>query len=95
MSKVLSTFQGREASENAAKSYERVIVLLKQARTSAGLKQYEVADALGVEKTGISRLESGTYSLSVEKLFVLCELYDIDPEKVIRNALTDFNDLSR
>ena len=46
----------------------RIGSLVLKWRTSAGLSQAALADALGTQQTTVSKLESGTYRLGVSQL---------------------------
>lgn len=46
-------------------------------REQAGMTQMQVAEVLGVSQAAYSRLEKGEVEISLSKLFVLSELYEI------------------
>ena len=56
-------------------TYRDFLAKLKSARKEAGLTQIEVANALGRTQAGISKIEQGEASLSVEDLFEFARLY--------------------
>lgn len=47
------------------------------AREAAGWNQTEVADALGIDRSAVSRLEAGTRKLDVNELLMLCKALSI------------------
>ena len=50
---------------------------IKEIRTEYGLTQQEMADAIGVSKQYLSKVENGHTDLSKEKAMVLCNEYGI------------------
>lgn len=55
--------------------YERI----KDARERAGFSVNEAADRLGVSRVQIWRLENKAETISAERLFVIAEIYGVDP----------------
>lgn len=53
---------------------------LKEIREASGLKQREVADAVGVETPTISRWETGEFLPDDQKLKALCKVFKKDPQ---------------
>jgi transcriptional regulator with XRE-family HTH domain len=51
---------------------------LKQAREAAGLKQHQVADALGISESQISRIERGLRKATFEQAQHMAKLYKIN-----------------
>lgn len=51
---------------------------LRKARDRSGMTQSEVAEAVGVQKAAISKIEVGRASPSSDLLARLCKLYGID-----------------
>lgn len=51
---------------------------LKQIRLSKGLKQNYVAKCLGIKPNSLSRKENGSREFTVDELYKLCIMYDID-----------------
>lgn len=51
---------------------------LKSLRLSRDLKQYEVADAIGVSRATISNIEGGRRSLTIKTLKKFADFYKID-----------------
>ena len=45
--------------------------------------QKEVADYMGISQAAYSRLEKGEIEISVQKLFVLSELYSVPVERIV------------
>lgn len=52
-------------------------------RENAGYTQCEVAESLGVSQAAYSRLEKGEVEISLSKLFILCELYQMPLQDLI------------
>lgn len=60
--------------------YEVVPNAYRAARVAAGLKQYEVAIALGVHESYVSHIECGRIAFpEIDRFMDLCDLYGMDP----------------
>lgn len=66
--------------------YRRVISALKQARIRAHLNQLDVAAALGVYASFVSKIESCERRLDVVEFADLCELYGVKASKILKAA---------
>lgn len=55
--------------------YDRI----KDARERAGLTVNEAAERLGVSRVQVWRMENKTETISAERLFVIAEVYGVDP----------------
>jgi transcriptional regulator with XRE-family HTH domain len=53
-------------------------------REHARLTQVQVAEALGVSQAAYSRLEKGEVEVPLSKLFVLCEIYGLTLQDLIK-----------
>lgn len=51
---------------------------LKELRKSRGWRQSEVADRIGLSRSAISNIESGTRAMTLTTLQKFCEVYSID-----------------
>lgn len=60
------------------RQYQRVTRALRAAREAAGLTQGEVAAALDVYASFVSKVESGERRVDVVELAELCGVYGID-----------------
>ena len=56
---------------------------LKRMRCETGRTQKDVADYMGISQAAYSRLEKGEIDISMQKLFILSDLYRISVEKII------------
>lgn len=56
-------------------TYEDFLIKLKLARKDAGFTQIEAGSELGRTQAGISKIEQGEASLSVEDLFDFAQVY--------------------
>ncbi|MFV1602332.1 MULTISPECIES: helix-turn-helix domain-containing protein [unclassified Phaeobacter] len=61
---------------------ETLFERIKEAREKAGLTVNAAADALGVKRTQIWRMENRSETLTAERLFELADLYSVDPRKL-------------
>lgn len=57
--------------------------LIATERMLKGLDQQVLADALGVNKSSYSRLETGQTALTVDALFVLCRALGLSPVSLL------------
>lgn len=51
---------------------------LKAIRTSKGLTIESVAEASGIDKHHLNRIEAGKYNLNINLLILICEALDLD-----------------
>jgi transcriptional regulator with XRE-family HTH domain len=56
-----------------SQEHKRLIALLRRARERSGLRQQDVADALGVPQSFVSKYESGERRLDLIELRQVCE----------------------
>jgi transcriptional regulator with XRE-family HTH domain len=59
--------------------------LFSRYRSNKRLDQYEAANLVRINKSSMSKLESGHMNFNIEHLFVLCEAYEVD----LSVAITD------
>lgn len=59
-------------------------ILLRDIRQEAGLLQQQVADALRVPQSFVSKYESGTRRLDVLEFRCVCTVLGVTPEEVMR-----------
>lgn len=65
-------------------AHKKLRELLANARNDAGLKQADVARALGVPQSYVSKVESGERRLDVVEFIAIAEAAKADPVKIIR-----------
>lgn len=68
-------------------AYKKFCELLVAARKKAGLHQVDVAQALGVHQSFISKIESGERRLDVVEFLRVAKLVKADPVAVLRLVL--------
>jgi transcriptional regulator with XRE-family HTH domain len=73
----------RLASPDASESNKRFGNALRIARISAGLTQSALAGAVGLERTSITNIESGSQTVTVPTLVKLCEILDVSPAQLV------------
>jgi transcriptional regulator with XRE-family HTH domain len=56
---------------------------IKAIRDSKGLKQIEVADHIGVDKSAYSKIEKGSRALTVDELQKMALLFDLTTDQII------------
>lgn len=61
-----------------------LLSLLRSMREEAGFSQKELADALGLEQTIVSKVEHGVRRLDLLELDALCEVVGIPLEEFVR-----------
>ena len=54
--------------------------LIKELRKASGLKQSHIAERLNVERSGISKIESGVPALSPEVINKIASIFKINPD---------------
>ena len=57
---------------------------IKDAREQAGLSVNQAAEALGVKRTQVWRMENRSETLTAERLFELADLYGVDARKLFQ-----------
>ena len=60
---------------------------LKDLRIAAGKNQAEIASKLKVTQTAICNYETGIRQINLEQILILCELYDVPAEEIIKAQL--------
>lgn len=68
------------------RAYAKVTRALRAAREAAGLTQAEVAKALGVYASFVSKVESGERRIDVVELGEMCRVYGVDLGALLRSA---------
>jgi transcriptional regulator with XRE-family HTH domain len=71
--------QGKWLSKNVGR-------IFADRRTLLGLTQSEVADALRLQRTSISNIESGNQVLLLDVFYDFCQILKLDPADVINEA---------
>ncbi len=64
-------------------SYKTFRALLRSSRQDAGLTQEDVAGALGVHQSYVSKYENGERRLDVVELLAVCSAIGVPPTKFI------------
>lgn len=72
-----------------SRSYARVLRVLREARTNAGLTQTEVAKTFGAHASFVSKIESGERRIDVVELAELCRLYKLRLAAFLKSAGLD------
>lgn len=60
--------------------------ILADKRAELGLTQSDVADALRLQRTSISNIESGNQVLLLDVFYDFCQILKLDPADVINEA---------
>lgn len=66
----------QKKSAKASNNYYEVIKEFKKTRQSLGLTQQEVAEKSGIDRTIITKIESGTRNTTINSLIMLAEAMD-------------------
>ena len=86
---------GQDRVSTKAKLAEELVLLgeiLVRTRESAGLKQREVAEKLGLPASHLSKIEAGTRRMDVIELIHLAEAMGREPEEIVRELKTQLLD---
>jgi transcriptional regulator with XRE-family HTH domain len=81
-----SRYGGADRISTKAKLADELVVLgetLVRARERAGLKQSNVAAALGVPPSYLSKIENGNRRLDVIELIHIAEAMGVDPAEIV------------
>ena len=70
---------GREAKER-----EKIAALLREARVACGLRQVDVAEALGEPQSYVSRYEAGEQRLDLVDLRRICDVLKVSLLEFVR-----------
>lgn len=76
----------RQLSSLRSELYQRIIVLLVQARKDSGITQVELGERLGQRQTFVSKFELCERRLDVAEFIEICRALDIDPYEMMRKA---------
>ena len=66
---------------------EIFIQKIKAARTNAGYTQQETADATGIPRSTISRIESGLREPDIENLGKLIDFYEVSADWILGTGI--------
>jgi transcriptional regulator with XRE-family HTH domain len=72
------------AKAKFSSAHKKLQEMLVEARLDAGLKQADVARALGVPQSYVSKVESGERRLDVVEFIAIAEAAKADPVKIVR-----------
>lgn len=78
-----------DAMDGAYRSPADVGALVAELRQRAGLGQAEVGARLGIDQSAMSRIERGQRSLSAWELYSLADLFQVDPDLILRKDDTN------
>lgn len=59
---------------------------IRQARIDAGMTQHQLADASGVSRPAIARIETGEASIQIDRLWDLAEALNTTPSTILSSA---------
>lgn len=80
--------------ENSSNEYlyaERIV----NRRKSLKLKQYELAEKIGISTTHMCAIENGRDKLTIDVLLRLCEVLDVSTDYILAGTSTAKNSLER
>lgn len=63
----------------------KVAARMKERRAELAVSQGAVADAAGVDRKTINRIENGHFSPSLDTFFRICIALDVAPEVLVKN----------
>lgn len=64
-------------------SYERLLACLIEARTSAGIRQVELASILGRPRSFVSKVENAERRIDVVEFLLICRALKADPNSIL------------
>ena len=59
---------------------------IRARRQSLGLSQEQLADRAGIERKSVSRVETGAYSPSVDRLWNICDALGVLPRALLEGS---------
>ncbi|CAC9625435.1 SOS-response repressor and protease LexA (EC 3.4.21.88) [uncultured Gammaproteobacteria bacterium] len=62
------------------------VLVLKQARKEKGISQKQLAFDSNLDRSYISKLETGVYQPSISTIFTISEVLDIKPSDLIKEV---------
>lgn len=71
---------------NMVIDYKRIAQHLKKARKNSLLKQYQVAEALGIVENTYSNIERAQQKPSLTRIIQLCVLYNVSPGTILNDC---------
>jgi transcriptional regulator with XRE-family HTH domain len=71
--------------ENSKSINDQKVVekLLKELRVNAGIRQIDVAAALGIQQSMVSKYEMGERKLDILEIIAICKLFELPINKFI------------
>jgi len=73
-------------------AHKHLVRTLKDARMKAGLKQSELAERLGRERTLISLIETGQRRVDVLEFYAIAKALDLNPTELFEELCTTLPD---
>lgn len=87
--RLIGAARARKSSEAGAgedgQLHQSLAEILKTRRTSRGMTQEQVAEAVGVSRQAVSKWENGTAEPSTSNLLALARLYGVDLNELLRD----------
>lgn len=77
------------------KRHAKLVEALIEGRNRAGIRQAELARRVGKTQTFVARFESGERRIDLIEVLALCDIYSIDPCKLIRQVARIENEMWR
>jgi transcriptional regulator with XRE-family HTH domain len=68
-------------------AHKHLVRVLKDARKKSGLKQEEVAQILGRERTVISQIETGQRRVDVLEFYAIARALEVSPEELFADLV--------
>ena len=72
--------------DDIADRVEKIVAALVEARTSAGLSQYRLAELTGLSREAIRLIESGQRIPSLHTFLLLCAALEVDTAALFRDS---------
>lgn len=87
--RLIGAVRARKSREGGAgedgQLHQSLAEILKTRRTSRGMTQEQVAEAVGVSRQAVSKWENGTAEPSTSNLLALARLYGVDLNELLRD----------
>jgi len=71
------------------KKFDKILDAIKSKRKEKGMSQNEISRQLGISQVSYNNLENGRTSITIERLFLVCKVLDMNPYYLLRKILPD------
>lgn len=70
---------------------EKIGLFIKELRKQNKMSQQKLADMIPIDRSGLSRWENGEVQIPIDKMKILCEIFNISVDELISGERTNIN----